>query len=96
MAVLTIERLSASIRGSLQMIHQRADVATNLRQRIDTTIGRPLDFYLGLNGAEQKARVTNPQSTLAGQRATAVGSLGPEPLFYGSGPADQSGAQTHP
>ena len=41
----------------LQMIYQMADVAMNPRQTIATIIGRPLEFYFGLKGAERDRRV---------------------------------------
>ncbi|MFZ5710081.1 MAG: ABC transporter ATP-binding protein [Pseudomonadota bacterium] len=41
----------------LQMIYQMADVAMNPRQTIATIIGRPLEFYFGLRGAERDRRV---------------------------------------
>lgn len=41
----------------LQMIYQMADVAMNPRQTVETIIGRPLEFYFGLRGAERAARV---------------------------------------
>ena len=41
----------------LQMIYQMADVAMNPRQTVGTIIGRPLEFYFGLKGAEKKKRV---------------------------------------
>ncbi len=41
----------------LQMIYQMADVAMNPRQTVGTIIGRPLEFYFGLKGAEKRARV---------------------------------------
>lgn len=41
----------------LQMIYQMADVAMNPRQTVATIIGRPLEFYFGLKGAERDARV---------------------------------------
>ena len=41
----------------LQMIHQMADVAMNPRQTIETIIGRPLEFYFGMKGAEKRKRV---------------------------------------
>lgn len=41
----------------LQMIYQMADVAINPRQTIRTIIGRPLEFYFGLRGAEKTRRV---------------------------------------
>jgi peptide/nickel transport system ATP-binding protein len=34
-----------------------ADVAMNPRQTVSTIIGRPLEFYFGLKGEEQKRRV---------------------------------------
>ena len=41
----------------LQMIYQIADVAMNPRQTVGTIIGRPLEFYFGLKGAEKHKRV---------------------------------------
>ncbi len=41
----------------IQMIYQMADVAMNPRQTVATIIGRPLEFYFGLKGAERDARV---------------------------------------
>ncbi|QDC02031.1 ABC transporter ATP-binding protein [Mesorhizobium sp. 8] len=42
----------------LQMIYQMADVAMNPRQTVGTIIGRPLEFYFGIKGAERDRRVT--------------------------------------
>jgi len=41
----------------LQMIYQMADVAMNPRQTVGTIIGRPLEFYFGLRGAEKQRRI---------------------------------------
>ncbi|CAG1011846.1 MAG: ABC transporter ATP-binding protein [Rhizobiaceae bacterium] len=41
----------------LQMIYQMADVAMNPRQTVATIIGRPLEFYFGMRGAERDRRV---------------------------------------
>ncbi|MCK0141226.1 ABC transporter ATP-binding protein [Aliiroseovarius sp. F20344] len=41
----------------LQMIYQMADVAMNPRQTVGTIIGRPLEFYFGMKGAEKKKRI---------------------------------------
>ncbi|SES97699.1 ABC transporter ATP-binding protein [Oceanicella actignis] len=41
----------------LQMIYQMADTAMNPRQTVRTIIGRPLEFYFGLRGAERDKRV---------------------------------------
>lgn len=40
----------------VQMIYQMADTAINPRQRIRDIIGRPLAFYLGLDGKQVEAR----------------------------------------
>ena len=40
-----------------QMIYQMADTALNPRKRIGEIIGRPVEFYLGLKGAERRRRV---------------------------------------
>ncbi len=42
---------------ALQMIYQMADVAMNPRQTIRQIIGRPLQFYFGIRGAEKTRRV---------------------------------------
>ena len=41
----------------LQMIYQMPDTALNPKQRVRDTIGRPLEFYLGLRGEEREKRV---------------------------------------
>jgi peptide/nickel transport system ATP-binding protein len=41
----------------VQMIYQMADVAMNPRQTVGTIIGRPLEFYFGLRGAEKEKRI---------------------------------------
>ena len=41
----------------LQMIYQLPDIALNPRQKIKDVIGRPLQFYLGLQGADRDARI---------------------------------------
>ena len=41
----------------LQMIYQMADTAMNPRQTVGTIIGRPIELYFGLKGAEKQKRV---------------------------------------
>jgi peptide/nickel transport system ATP-binding protein len=41
----------------IQMIYQSADTALNPRQKVRDIIGRPLEFYLGLKGADRDRRV---------------------------------------
>ncbi len=41
----------------LQMIYQMADVAMNPRQTVATIIGRPLEFYFNMRGAEKEKRI---------------------------------------
>ena len=41
----------------IQMIYQMADTAMNPRQTVATIIGRPLELYFGLRGAERDRRV---------------------------------------
>ncbi len=41
----------------IQMIYQMPDIALNPRQRVEEIIGRPLSFYLGMEGARQKKRI---------------------------------------
>jgi peptide/nickel transport system ATP-binding protein len=40
-----------------QMIYQMADTALNPRKTIGELIGRPVQFYMGLTGAEKRKRV---------------------------------------
>lgn len=42
---------------NMQMIHQMPDIALNPLQTVGTIIGRPLDFYFGLNAQEKSKRV---------------------------------------
>ena len=41
----------------LQMIYQMPDTAINPKQRVREIIGRPLEFYMGLKGAEKESRL---------------------------------------
>lgn len=66
----------------LQMIYQMADVAMNPRQTIRTIIGRPLEFYFGIRGAEKSKRVVELLEEIE---------LGPE--FLDRYPAELSGGQ---
>ncbi|MCA0929066.1 ABC transporter ATP-binding protein [Ruegeria profundi] len=57
-------KLSADLKGrtredlrELQMIYQMADVAMNPRQTVGTIIGRPLEFYFNMRGAEKRKRI---------------------------------------
>jgi peptide/nickel transport system ATP-binding protein len=57
-------QLSADLAGrtkddlrEIQMIYQMADTAMNPRQTVGMIIGRPLEFYFGLRGAERDRRV---------------------------------------
>lgn len=40
----------------IQMVYQMPDVALNPRQKVKDVIGRPLDFYFGMKGAEKLKR----------------------------------------
>ena len=58
------ERLEPSLRDrdrselqKIQFVFQMADTALNPRQRIDHILGRPIEFYLGLKGAEKRQRI---------------------------------------
>jgi len=42
---------------NIQMIYQMADTAINPRHKIRKIIGRPLGFYLGLDGSERQLRL---------------------------------------
>jgi peptide/nickel transport system ATP-binding protein len=41
----------------IQMIYQMADVAMNPRQTVRTIIGRPLEFYFGMQGEAKEKRI---------------------------------------
>jgi len=41
----------------VQMIYQMADTALNPKQKIRDTIGRPLSFYLGMQGKQKEERI---------------------------------------
>ncbi len=41
----------------VQFVFQMADTALNPRQRIDRILGRPIEFYLGLKGANKRRRI---------------------------------------
>ncbi len=66
----------------LQMIYQMADVAMNPRQTVGTIIGRPLEFYFGMRGAEKRKRILELLEEIE---------LGPE--FLDRYPAELSGGQ---
>ncbi|MBT1160010.1 ABC transporter ATP-binding protein [Aminobacter anthyllidis] len=53
---LLAERSKEDLR-KLQMIFQTADIAMNPRQTVAKIIGRPLEFYFGIRGAERDRRV---------------------------------------
>jgi len=42
----------------LQMIYQMADTALNPRQKVKKILGRPLEFYFGMNGNEKNDRIS--------------------------------------
>ena len=52
-----LEQRSKDDLRELQMIYQMADVAMNPRQTIRTIVGRPLEFYFGMRGAEKRKRI---------------------------------------
>jgi peptide/nickel transport system ATP-binding protein len=52
-----LKNRSRSQLQKVQFVFQMADTALNPRQRIDLIIGRPLEFYLGLQGAEKRQRI---------------------------------------
>ena len=50
------ERAREELR-KVQFVFQMADTALNPRQRIDDVLGRPVEFFLGLEGEEKRKRV---------------------------------------
>lgn len=42
----------------LQMIYQMADTALNPRQKVKKILGRPLEFYFGMNGKKKNHRIS--------------------------------------
>ncbi|MDF3937055.1 ABC transporter ATP-binding protein [Pseudomonas citronellolis] len=68
---------------AIQMIYQMADTALNPRHRVGDIVGRPLQFYAGLNGARREARVRE-----------LLDAVGLEPArFMSRRPAELSGGQ---
>ena len=53
----SLKRRRRSELQKIQFVFQMADTALNPRQRIDHILGRPLEFYLGLRGAEKRKRI---------------------------------------
>ncbi|MDH3537475.1 MAG: ABC transporter ATP-binding protein [Gammaproteobacteria bacterium] len=53
----TLKERSIDQLQKIQMIYQMADTAMNPRQTVRDIIGRPLEFYLGLRGAERDRRL---------------------------------------
>ena len=53
----SLKRRRRSELQKIQFVFQMADTALNPRQRIDHILGRPLEFYLGLRGAEKRRRI---------------------------------------
>ena len=54
----SFKKRSKDLLRRLQMIYQMPDVALNPRQKVRDIIGRALEFYFGLRGAQKQARVT--------------------------------------
>jgi peptide/nickel transport system ATP-binding protein len=66
----------------LQMIYQMADVAMNPRHTIGQIIGRPIEFYFGISGAENRRKTIELLDQIElGER------------FYDRYPAELSGGQ---
>ena len=53
----TLSNRSKDQKRRIQMIYQMADTAMNPRQTVREIIGRPLEFYLSMRGAEQTNRI---------------------------------------
>ena len=53
----SLRRRRRSELQKIQFVFQMADTALNPRQRIDHILGRPLEFYLGLRGAQKRKRL---------------------------------------
>ena len=66
----------------LQMIYQMPDVAMNPRHTVSRIIGRPLEFYFGIRGDEQRSKIIELLRKIE---------LGEE--FYDRYPAELSGGQ---
>jgi peptide/nickel transport system ATP-binding protein len=50
---------SRDVLRRIQMIYQMPDIALNPRQRVSEIIGRPLSFYLGIEGKKRDQRVAD-------------------------------------
>ncbi|MGR3914528.1 MAG: ABC transporter ATP-binding protein, partial [Gammaproteobacteria bacterium] len=66
-----------------QMIYQMADTAVNPRHKIRDIVGRPLSFYLGMEGAEKERRLHELMDMIEMQPGTFLDRL----------PAELSGGQ---
>ncbi|MEQ8390089.1 MAG: ABC transporter ATP-binding protein [Thalassospira sp.] len=66
----------------IQLIYQMADTAMNPRQTVGQIIGRPLQFYFGMRGAQRKAKVIELLNEIEMGEA-----------FYDRYPAELSGGQ---
>eukprot|EP00003_Mantamonas_plastica_P032112 TRINITY_DN8611_c0_g1_i1.p1 TRINITY_DN8611_c0_g1~~TRINITY_DN8611_c0_g1_i1.p1 ORF type:complete len:544 (+),score=116.79 TRINITY_DN8611_c0_g1_i1:4058-5689(+) len=66
----------------IQLIYQMADTAMNPRQTVGQIIGRPLQFYFGMRGAQRKAKVIELLNEIEMGKA-----------FYDRYPAELSGGQ---
>jgi len=66
----------------IQLIYQMADTAMNPRQTVGQIIGRPLQFYFGMRGAERKKEVIKLLDEIEMGQA-----------FYDRYPAELSGGQ---
>ena len=51
-----LEARSKEQQRRIQMIYQMPDISLNPRQKVRETIGRPLEFYLGMTGQRKKER----------------------------------------
>ena len=51
-----LDRQKEELRA-IQMIYQMPDIALNPRQRVNEIIGRPLEFYLGMQGQKKRDRI---------------------------------------
>jgi peptide/nickel transport system ATP-binding protein len=52
-----VEERPAELRREIQYIFQNADASLNPRQRVESIVGRPLEFFFGLRGEAKRHRV---------------------------------------
>jgi peptide/nickel transport system ATP-binding protein len=54
---LPVQQRNKDLRRQIQLIFQNPDASLNPRRRVSYIIGRPLEFFFGISGRDQKRRI---------------------------------------